>query len=124
VLDGEPPAFSTPIYLDLGGLGIRALSYFRGIHLIAAGSSGDGGRSGLYRWDGAHAVAPIDVDAPGYAALNPEALFTPEARREFLVLSDDGTQIIDGRACKKLKHSASKRFRGMWVNGVPDGSGS
>jgi hypothetical protein len=115
VLDGKPPALSAAISLDLGGLGIRALSYFRGEHLIAAGASGDGGHGKLYRWDGEQKVAPIEVKVPGFAALNPEALFTPEKRREFLVLSDDGTQLIGSEACKKLKDVAAKRFRGMWV---------
>jgi hypothetical protein len=114
VLDGKPPALSAAS-VDLGGLGIRALSYFRGEHLIAAGASGDGGHGKLYRWDGEQKVAPIEVKVPGFAALNPEALFTPEERREFLVLSDDGTQLIGGEACKKLKDVKAKRFRGMWV---------
>jgi hypothetical protein len=115
VAAGKPPVFSNPTYLDLGGLGIRAMSNYRGAHLIAAGSSADGGRGKLYRWDGGGNAAPIDVSAPGFEALNPEALFTPEERPEVLVLSDDGTRIIGGRPCKKLKDPKQKRFRGMWV---------
>jgi hypothetical protein len=115
VVDGQPPVLGAPRFLDLGGLGIRALSYFRGNHLIAAGSSGNGGRGKLYRWDGTNKVTPLEVNAPGFEALNPEALFTPEDRPEFLVLSDDGTRLVGSRPCKKLKNSADKRFRGMWV---------
>ena len=83
--------------------------------MIAAGASGDGGQGRLYRWDGAQTLAPLEITLPGFAALNPEALFTPEKRREFLVLSDDGTQLIDGEPCKRLKDASAKRFRGVWV---------
>ena len=115
VLMGKAPELSAPVYLDLGGLGIRALSYFRGSHLIAAGSSGNGGQGRLYRWDGGSTVAPLEVRAAGFGPLNPEAFFTPEERREFLVLSDDGTQSIGGVPCKHLKDAKAKRFRGMWI---------
>jgi hypothetical protein len=32
-----------------------------------------------------------------------------------LVLSDDGSVIVDDTECKKQKDSAKKRFRGVWL---------
>jgi hypothetical protein len=32
-----------------------------------------------------------------------------------LVLSDDGSQLIDGTECKRLSDPAQKRFRARWI---------
>jgi hypothetical protein len=53
------------------------------------------------------------------AGLNPEGFFTPEERNEIMLLSDDGTQLIDGEECKRLRDSHKKRFRGVWLT-LPD----
>lgn len=116
VLEGQRARFADPLQLDLGGLGIRSLTSFRSQVLIIAGSPGSAGPSRIYRFDeaaSAEQVAGIDLEG-----LNPEAFFSPEQRDELLVLSDDGTQIIDGKRCKKLRDERLKRFRGMWL-GVP-----
>jgi hypothetical protein len=108
---GGPARFGAPILLDLGGRGVRSLSWWRGDYLLIAGHHASGGRSALYRWDGrgpAHALLDLD----GY---NPEGFHTPEDRDQILVLSDDGERTIDGRACKKLKDPGRKQFRGVWL---------
>lgn len=108
-----PARFGEPIELDLGGRGVRSLSWWRGAFYLIGGERGSGGTSTLYRWDGRGAAAPVaSIDLRGY---NPEGFFTPEDRDEILVLSDDGERSIDGTPCKKLKDPARRRFRGVWL---------
>jgi hypothetical protein len=113
VMNGEKPRFDAPLLLDLGGLGVRSLSYWRGRYLVIAGSFDGSVPSRLYTWKGGKAeVRPQRVE---FRAFNPEAFFTPDARDEILLISDDGEVAIDGTPCKKLKDPARKRFRGAWV---------
>jgi hypothetical protein len=113
VLQGQSTQFSDPVLLDLGGLGVRALTSFRSQILIMAGPASEAGPSRLYRFDeAARAAHALDVS---FGGLNPEAFFSPEQRDELLVLSDDGTQRYDGKRCKKLEDERVKRFRGIWV---------
>jgi hypothetical protein len=111
--EGEGPAqFGDPITLDLGGLGVRALSFWRGRYLIAAGAFDNGRVSRLFTWDGRGRVTPLDsVDLRSY---NPEAFFTPDGQERVMVLSDDGSVRIDGMECKRLEPE-QKRFRGVWI---------
>lgn len=123
VLQGQPAQFSEPVLLDLGGLGVRALTSFRSQILIMAGPPSEAGPSRLYQFDEATRMPRVlDVDFEG---LNPEAFFSPEQRDELLVLSDDGTQRYGGKPCKRLKNQNLKRFRGLWVkpalNPAPSG---
>jgi Protein of unknown function (DUF3616) len=112
VLNREKPEFSEPIRLDLGGLGVRGLSWWREHYLVLAGPHADG-PTRLFVWAGpGRAASPVPVDL---GAFNPEGLFTPEGRDEVLLLSDDGTQLVAGTECKALKDSRNKRFRGVWV---------
>ena len=113
VLNGARASFGDPVLLDLGGLGVRSLSWWRGRYLIAAGHFADGAASRLMIWDGNGAPQPIaGVDLQHF---NPEAFFTPEGVDRILVLSDDGSDVIDGVACKRLSDAGRKRFRGRWV---------
>jgi hypothetical protein len=108
------PVFGAPIELDLGGLGVRSLSWWRGSYLIAAGPTAEGGPARLYRWSGAGS-APRLVAESAFEGANPEAFFTAEGNDEILVLSDDGTHEVRGKPCKKLKGKKHKRFRGVWL---------
>jgi hypothetical protein len=111
VMRGQRARLGQPRQLDLGGQGIRALSWWRGHYLIIAGDHGDGGISHLYRWDGRGEARRIDgVDLEG---LNPEAFFTPESRDEIVLFSDDGGVNIDGRRCKDLEDDRQRQFRGL-----------
>jgi hypothetical protein len=99
--------------LDLKGLGIRALSSWRGRYLIAAGEHGDGRRKMLYTWDGADRLVAVPEGArPDF---NTEAFFTPEDLDRIMILSDDGTLEVGGEECKRLDDPKAKRFRGMWL---------
>lgn len=106
--------FAAPIELDLGGLGVRSLSWWRGAYLIAAGPTAEGGPSRLYRWGGPGS-APLVLARAAFADANPEAFFTAENNDEILVLSDDGGREIRGKACKRLKNKKHKSFRGLWL---------
>jgi hypothetical protein len=112
---GAPARFGPPLQLDLGGLGVRALSLWRGRYLIIAGDPDDRRGSRLYVWDGAGTARRVRKDL---AALNPEGFFSSDALGEIMLLSDDGTQRIDGRECKRLKDPHRKRFRGVWISGA------
>jgi hypothetical protein len=52
VLHGAKAKFGAPALLDLGGLGVRALSWWRGSYLVVAGSGSTSPESRLYRWNG------------------------------------------------------------------------
>ncbi len=113
VVRGQAPRLGKPLLLDLGGLGIRALTTWRGQQLLIAGPSGSGGPFRLYRFSrdaGAELVAGVDFEGFG-----PEGFFSSEGRDELLILSDDGTRIIDGVPCKQLVDPRRKRFPGLWL---------
>ena len=113
--------FGAPIELDLEGLGVRSLSWWRGAYLIAAGPTGEGGPARLYRWWGP-GTAPRLAAQAAFADANPEAFFTAENNDEILVLSDDGAREIRGKACKRLKNKKHKSFRGLWLRMPADKS--
>jgi hypothetical protein len=108
------PRFGAPIELDLEGLGVRSLSWWRGTYLIAAGPVGEGGPARLYRWSGPGSAPRLAAES-AFAGANPEAFFTAETNDEILVLSDDGGREIRGKACKKLSGKKHKSFRGLWL---------
>jgi hypothetical protein len=102
-----------PQLLDLGGLGVRSISHRAGRYLILAGAFDSGRSSQLYTWDGA---SPPQLDRRDQlSGLNPEGFFTPEGAKDVLVLSDDGSQLVDGIECKHLKDPTKKRFRARWI---------
>jgi len=39
----------------------------------------------------------------------------PDTSKPLQLLSDDGTQLINGVPCKALKNPDQRSFRGMWV---------
>lgn len=111
ILLGQKPHFGAPLLLNLGGLGVRALSSWKGQYLIVAGPPADGS-SELFSWSGPGSEVVL---VPGAVeGLNPEAFFTPEDRDEMMLLSDDGSTMIGNEMCKKVP-VANKRFRGQWL---------
>jgi hypothetical protein len=118
VLDGGHARFATPRLLELGGLGIRSLSSHQGHYLAVAGPAQRRGAFRLVRFDEQGPARP--VAGAEFEGFSPEGLFTPEGREDILVLSDDGMQDVDGRACKKLPDQKLKRFRGLWMKLPPE----
>lgn len=113
-MHGKPARFGEPTLLELGGLGVRSLSWWRGRYLIAAGHYDHGGVSRLYAWKG-DASPPERIATPPLDDLNPEGFFTPEERDEIMLLSDDGSRELKGERCKDLEDERDMRFRGLWL---------
>jgi hypothetical protein len=111
-LAGEAGAVGPPVRLDLGGLGVRALTWWRGQYLIVAGHHDSRGPSRLYAWDGKGAPTLLDVELAGY---NPEGTFSPDVADRLMLLSDDGTVETDGVPCKELAEHGQRHFRGVWL---------
>jgi hypothetical protein len=88
--NGMRARLGTPILLDLGGDGVRSLSWWRGRYFIIAGHYGSGGRSRVYEWSGQGPPALVSIDL------------------------GDGDREIDGAACKDLDDPTRKAFRGRW----------
>ncbi len=114
LVEGERARLGDPILLELGGLGIRSLSRWRGQILIVAGSHAEGGISQIFSWDGRG--SPTTVPGLDLSGFNPEGFFSPEERDEILLLSDDGGVESDGEECKRLDEPERKRFRGRWIS--------
>ena len=114
VLVGEEATFGDPLLLDLGGLGVRAISSHDGRYLILAGPFDSREGSKLFGWDGRG--KPTLIAQQTLNGLNAEGFFSPAVGRQVLVLSDDGSRLIDGTECKRLRDPAKKRFRARWLS--------
>jgi hypothetical protein len=112
MIRGEKAKLGALILLDLGGGGVRSLSWWRGRYLIFASGADETPPSKLFTWKEGEAPRLIPTD---FRDVNPEAFFTPEDREEFLVLSDDGHVEVGGKLCKHLKDDSKKTFRGRWM---------
>jgi hypothetical protein len=114
VFEGERARFGDLVMLDLNGLGIRSLGYHEDRCLIIAGHYAKGGKSRVYEWKPGEASAHL-LEKVQLTGINPEGMsfVATGGKREFLVVSDDGTRSVDGDECKKLKDPALKRFRGV-----------
>jgi hypothetical protein len=108
--------FGAPALLDLEGLGVRSLTFWRGQYLIVAGAMNDEVPSQLYLWSGSDAPNALRrVRDVNLAGLNPEAIVARDDSDAILLVSDDGAREIDGQPCKKLKDRRRKQFRGVWL---------
>lgn len=116
VCEGKAARFGEPKEIVLEGMGIRSIEYCSGRYVIIAGPTGSGGpASRLFEWDGKG--KPKLVPGVTLAGLNPEgiAFHGDDGSGEYFILSDDGTQEVDGKACKDLKDPSLKSFRGRVV---------
>jgi hypothetical protein len=113
LIHGKRAKFGEAITLDLGGLGIRSISYWRDAYLIVAGPTDGVGESYLYRWR--HGQEPERIPAPKLDGLNPEAISFPNKgpSTDFLVVSDDGTARVGNQDCKKVKDPNRRKFRAV-----------
>jgi hypothetical protein len=112
VLRGQPALLENPQLLDLGGLGITALVPWRTGHLILAGPAGGPAPFRLYRLQPGH--PPEAVTGVALDDLHPEGFFAPAGSGRILVLSDDGTSLVEGQPCKKAS-ARQRAFRGRWI---------
>lgn len=112
VILGRAARFGEPRALHLGGLGIRSLASWRGQYLVVAGAYDGTPSSRLFAWSGG-SDQPVPLHSPIWNRLNPEGMTAfPTARgEELFVVSDDGTQVVGKKPCKKLKDPWLKTFR-------------
>lgn len=115
---GQPPRFGSPLLIDLGGNGIRAMLRKKANgYLIMSGSPLKGGTFRPYRWNGRD--APRLETWPGLPHdATPEALIEAETETpppRLLILSDDGTRLIDGHPAKTCPDPARRTCRGFIV---------
>jgi len=109
VAGGEAANLSSIKSLDLGGLGIRDLTWcpqIREFLVVAGPADSADGPFRLFRWDGEGTVEPLAVDLTG---LHPESILCHEGR--VTLLSDDGDAVAGGQACKD-RQPDSRSFRG------------
>lgn len=113
---GERARFSTPLYIDLGGLGLRSMAYDatgRTLFMIA-GPSGKGGPFRLFRWDGRQDRDPVLLRELPYApGAYPEALLVHG--RQLQILSDEGGRTVNSRACKRVSRE-ERGFGEQWYH--------
>jgi len=120
VVTGHPPTFGDPVLLDLGGNGVRSMLRTGDHYLIMSGSALSGGTFRLYRWDGQ--AAPQHVALPGLPHnANPEAMAVVDSdgKPALLVISDDGTELVEGQPAKQLTDLSRRTFRGFLFPFVP-----
>jgi hypothetical protein len=132
LISGETsaPQLGEPILLDLGGLGIRAIQRVdsSGTYLIAAGRTGKGKRSRIFRWEKTRSDIIVPLEEPNVGGLSPEAIVLDASRPRALLLSDDGGRRVrvgdpgrcrepkDGLCeCKHLLAPADRSFRARWI---------
>ncbi len=118
----EQPKLGKPIFLALGGLGIRSIEYsdIKGAYFIIAGPYDDNGDFQFYQWSGNSSESPGLINKIDFQGMHPEALVVyPKEKNRIQILSDDGSKSIKGQNCKDLAQSQKKVFRSIWVNIEP-----
>lgn len=96
------PLLSVRARLDLGGRGVRALTWSEtlGSFVLVAGHPGEEDAFGLFRWDGRGEPVPLPADL---GSLRPEGI--EEMGGELLVVSDDGGVSRKGTDCKDRREA-------------------
>lgn len=114
--------FGEPIELDLNGLSIRSIEYWKKQNrfLLIAGAYDGSGHFSLYQWSGRKNDPPEPIEVSGWPSdFRPESvLFYPERDGRFQLLSDDGTiERMKGIPCKDIKDKdhPQKYFRSLWI---------
>jgi hypothetical protein len=113
VLQGQPARFDAPILLNLRDLGIRDLLCVKDTCWIIAGPPDGGKNFRLYAWKFGAAEDPKRIRIDDFDDYHPEAIlhFPQAGPEQFLILSDDGTCLVNGIPCKELSNPAARSFR-------------
>ncbi len=94
-IEGQAIRLGDPTLLDLGGRGIRDMTWTGEEWFVIGGGVQGAGKPRLFRWKAGDAT-PEAVKDTGFKHFHPEALAwrepRPTGRGELLVLSDDGGQ--------------------------------
>lgn len=114
--------FGEPIELDLNGLGIRSIEYWKKQNrfILIAGAYDGSDHFFLYQWSGRKNDSPELIEIAGWPSdFRPESvLFYPDRDNQFQLLSDDGTiERIKDVPCKEVKDKDDPRkyFRSLWI---------
>lgn len=123
VIQGEPGRFGEAIQLDLDGLGIRDLAWYRGTYLISAGPYDGRGSFHFYRWAGRRAT-PHRIHTPKLGNFHPEAviIYPETGLSRFQILSDDGKRSAGGWSNREMPFT-DRTFRSLWVQ-MPEADGN
>jgi len=120
---GEHATFDPPIFLDLGGLGVRDMVRWKDSFLIIAGDYRDNSdqharKPKLFQWEG-RGKAPTRMDVRLEKDFNPEGavVFGDGKNPKVLLLSDDGTLKVNGSKMKDLEES-KQSFRSVWLEDI------
>ena len=116
-----PPTFGKPVEIDLGGRGIREIIRLsNGTYVIAAGNSGHGDNSALYKWTGHPADAPVFLPQFNTKGLNIEGLLEIKKNGQcslssIQVICDDGKAVYydDATQAKDLAIPEFKKFKSV-----------
>lgn len=117
VIHGKSARFGNAILLPLGGMGVRGMAYWkvRKTYVIIAGHHDDESGFRLYEWSGRISEKPCFIKGFDFKGLQPEAmLINPDNKGRILVISDDGSKLMDGRKCKDSPPD-DRRFRAIWI---------
>lgn len=99
-VDGRPVRLGDPCLVDLGGQGIRDITWGGKDWFVIGGGVQGAGKPRLYRWSGGEG-RPEPVKDTGFKHFHPEALVSRRAEPggvlELLVLSDDGGGKMPGK---------------------------
>ena len=108
ILEGQAPRFGPPIRLDLGGRGLRDMTWTGSEWILVAGATG-GDQKGtrLFRWNG-EGSSPNALDVPGLKNIRIEAVAIPPERpvRRLFLCSDDSNR----------KSGETPWFRSFWID--------
>lgn len=103
-LAGATAHFGEASKLDLGGLGIRSMTWSPLLDavLVIAGPHDSNGAFKLYRWSGAATDAPVLLqDLADTPTSHPEAVITYPDTKDVQILYDGGDATIGSSTCKK-----------------------
>ena len=105
ITEGQSAKFGDMIELDLGGRGVRDITHTGDKFIIIAGRHDTSKDFAIFIWDGKNELN--EVKGLKFGDLNPEAIyrFPNDPAGVFQVLSDDGSESVDGKDCKKLPQS-------------------
>jgi len=95
----EAPIFGEPMLWNLGSLGIRTMEYspYHKAYFIIAGPCDEKQKFRLYKWSGDENAQPVLLRELGFEKnkFTPEALIPFRNSAGLLLLSDDGTLVIN-----------------------------
>lgn len=112
ILKGSAPRWGDPILLDMGGRGVRSLTYWANAYWILAGSIDGASDVQLFRWKGGDSK-PVLTRFRSSSDLRWEGLagFESQGKSYLWIVSDDGSRLVDGKPAKQLKNPLQRTFR-------------